>query len=308
MTATVIRRFGGAILTILAVLTFVFFVIRITGDPTSYLLPFDYTDEQKAALEAELGVDKPLPQQYVAFLGDLMRGDLGFSHRWSEGALGMVFDRLPATFRLASVAFLLTVSVSLPLGILAAARRGSALDGIIGGATTTGQAMPNFVLAVLLVWLFAVKLQWLPVGGEGGWKSYILPAVTLAAFPIASQTRIVRAAVSDVLTQDYIRTARAKGLSSRTVLTTHALRAAAVPILTIIGLQWQYFLGGTVIIETVFAWPGIGRLMVDAVQARDFAVVQSGVFVLSSIFIAINALTDIAYSWADPRYRAGGRA
>jgi peptide/nickel transport system permease protein len=306
MSATIIRRLGGAVLTVVAVLTFVFFAIRITGDPTSYLLPFDYTDAQKAELEHQIGADRPLIVQYGKFLSDLAHGDLGRSHRWRQDALGMVMDRLPATLRLASVAFLLTLVVSLPLGILAAARRGSAIDGFVGGLTTTGQAMPSFVLAVLLVWLFAVKLQWLPVGGSGGVTHYVLPAVTLAAFSIASQTRIVRAAVSDVLTQDYIRTARAKGLSSRVVLVQHALRAAAVPILTIVGLQWHYFLGGTVVIETIFAWPGIGRLMVDAVLARDFAVVQSGVFILSTLFIAINALTDIAYGVVDPRYRAGG--
>jgi peptide/nickel transport system permease protein len=294
-------------LTVVAVLTFVFFAIRLTGDPTSFLLPFDYTDEQKAALEQKLGTDKPLVEQYWFFINDLAHADLGYSHRWSRGALGMVVERLPATLRLAAAAFALTLVVSVPLGIIAAVRRGTALDGLIGAFTTAGQAMPGFVLAVLLVWLFAVKLRWLPVGGAGGAKNYVLPAFTLAAFSIASQTRIIRAAVSDVLTQDFIRTARAKGLKSRVVLTRHALRAAAVPILTIIGLQWQYFLGGTVVIETIFAWPGIGRLMVEAVLARDFAVIQSGVFVLSSLFILINALTDIAYGVADPRYRGARR-
>jgi peptide/nickel transport system permease protein len=306
MTIAIGRRLAGALITLLAVLTFVFFATRMTGDPTSYLLPFDYTDAQKAQLEKDIGVDKPLVEQYGIFLQNFAQGDLGYSHRWNRSALGMVGERLPATLKLAAVAFAITLVVSIPLGVIAAAKRGSAIDGFVGALTTTGQAMPNFVLAVLLVYLFAVKFRWLPVGGIGGPTHYILPALTLSAFSIASQTRIVRSAVADVLTQDYIRTARAKGLTNRTVLVRHALRSAAIPILTIVGLQWQYFLGGTVVVETVFAWPGIGRLMVDAVTARDFAVVQSGVFVLSGLFIAINALTDIAYYVMDPRYRVSG--
>lgn len=304
MVNTVIRRIVGAIVTILAVLTFVFFVVRVTGDPVDYLLPFDYTDEQRQALSEEIGADKPVIIQYGIFLRGVLQGDLGYSHRWSEPAVDLVRQRLPDTLLLAGAAFAIALVISVPLGIIAAANRGSMLDSFVGMLATAGQALPNYVLAVMLVWLFAVQLGWLPVGSTGSWKHYILPAFTLSTFSIAAQTRIVRSAMSDTLSQDYIRTARSKGLASSTVLFRHALRSSLVPILTIIGLQWQFFLGGTIIIETVFAWPGVGRLMVDAVEARDFAVVQTCVFALAGLFILINAVTDIMYGVVDPRYRS----
>lgn len=303
MVNSVIRRTIGALVTILAVLTFVFFVVRITGDPVSYLLPFDYTDEQRAALEEEIGANKPIIEQYWIFIQGVAQGDLGFSHRWGEPAMDLVMQRLPETLKLAGAAFGIALVVSVPLGIIAAARRGTVTDSTVGMLATAGQALPNYVLAVLLVWLFSVELGWLPVGGTGGITHYILPAFALATFSISAQTRIVRSAVADSLSQDYVRTARAKGLAPSTVMFRHALRSSLVPILTIIGLQWQFFLGGTIIIETVFAWPGVGRLMVDAVDARDFAVVQSCVFVLAGLFIVINAVTDVMYGVVDPRYR-----
>lgn len=303
MVNSVIRRTIGALVTILAVLTFVFFVVRITGDPVSYLLPFDYTDEQRAALEEEIGANKPIIEQYWIFIQGVAQGDLGFSHRWGEPAMDLVMQRLPETLKLAGAAFGIALVISVPLGIIAAARRGTVTDSTVGMLATAGQALPNYVLAVLLVWLFSVELGWLPVGGTGGITHYILPAFALATFSISAQTRIVRSAVADSLSQDYVRTARAKGLAPSTVMFRHALRSSLVPILTIIGLQWQFFLGGTIIIETVFAWPGVGRLMVDAVDARDFAVVQSCVFVLAGLFIVINAVTDVMYGVVDPRYR-----
>lgn len=303
MVNSVIRRTIGALVTILAVLTFVFFVVRITGDPVSYLLPFDYTDAQRAALEEEIGANKPIIEQYWIFIQGVAQGDLGFSHRWGEPAMDLVMQRLPETLKLAGAAFGIALVISVPLGIIAAARRGTVTDSTVGMLATAGQALPNYVLAVLLVWLFSVELGWLPVGGTGGITHYILPAFALATFSISAQTRIVRSAVADSLSQDYVRTARAKGLAPSTVMFRHALRSSLVPILTIIGLQWQFFLGGTIIIETVFAWPGVGRLMVDAVDARDFAVVQSCVFVLAGLFIVINAVTDVMYGVVDPRYR-----
>lgn len=307
MTSMIILRAIGALITVLVVASAVFFVIRITGDPVAQLLPIDYTPEQKVALEKELGTDKPLPEQYVIFLKKAARGDFGRSHRWKESGFTLVRQRLPATLKLAALAFAISLVVSIPLGTIAASKRGTPADSIIGMVTTAGMALPNFVLAVILVWVIAVDLRWLPVGGMGGPKSYILPAVTLAAFPIASLTRIVRSAVADTLNQDYIRTARAKGLSGFIVLRRHALRSSMIPILTILGIQWSYFIGGSVIVETVFAWPGVGRLMADAISARDFAVVQSGVIVLTALVVATNFFTDIAYLAVDPRYRAGSR-
>jgi peptide/nickel transport system permease protein len=305
MTSLFAYRAAGALLTIIVVVSSVFIVIRLTGDPVSQLLPFDYTPEQKASLEEELGVDKPLPEQYFIFLKNGVRGDFGESFRWKESGFGLVRQRLPATLKLAGVAFVISLSVAIPLGTIAAAKRGTVTDSGIGVLTTVGMALPNFVLAVLLVWFIAVELRWLPVGGMSGPKSYILPAITLAAFPIASLTRIVRSAVADTLNQDYIRTARAKGLSSQIVLRRHALRSSMIPILTILGIQWSAFIGGSVIVETIFAWPGVGRLMAEAISSRDFAVVQSGVVVITALVVTTNFLTDLAYLAVDPRYRAG---
>lgn len=305
MTSMILIRAVAAIATAFFVLSAVFFVVRLSGDPTNLLLPLDYTPEQKEALEQRLGVDKPLIQQYLIFLGDVAQGDMGDSHRWHTPALEMVLERLPASASLAVVAFAMSMALSIPLGALAAAKRGTALDSIIGGATGVGLALPNFVLGVLLVWLISVEAGWLPVGGTGGVSHYILPAITLAAYPMASQARIVRSAVADTLSQDYIRTARAKGLSPGTVLWRHALRGSMIPVLTILGIQWQFFVGGSVVVETVFAWPGVGRLMADAVASRDFAVVQSGVVVLTIVVVITNLITDISYVVVDPRYRAG---
>jgi peptide/nickel transport system permease protein len=302
---TAARRLIIAVITIFCVMTFVFVASRATGDPVTLMLPLDATPAQRHDLSVQLGTDKSVFRQYLIYLGDAFHGNLGRSHRWQQPALSMVIARFPYTALLAGVAFLLAIAVSVPLGVLAATRRGSAIDAGVGLLTTAGQAVPNFVLALLLVWLFAVKLHWLPVAGSGGWRYLILPAVTLAAFPIAAQTRIIRSAVIDVLHQDYVRTAQAKGLRPLTVLSRHTLRGALVPIITILALQLSFFLGGAVVIETVFAWPGVGRLMVDAVSARDFPIVQSGTLVLCTLFITINALADVLYAAADPRYRHG---
>lgn len=303
MGLLIARRLLSALLTVLVLLTFVFLIVRATGNPVSYLLPFDFTTQQEQAVRRELGLDRPLIVQYGVFLGNALHGDFGYSHRWKRDAMGMVMERLPRTLGLAVLAFAISLTVSIPLGVIAAAKRGAAVDTVIRIATTTGQAVPNFVLAILLIWLLSVKLRWLPIGGAGGLNHYILPAVSLAWFSIAAQTRLVRSAVGEVLVQDYVRTARAKGLGHAAVLMRHGLRSALVPILTMIGLQWAYFLGGTVVIETVFSWPGVGRLMIDAVLARDFAVIQSGTIVLSVLFITINLVTDLSYLIADPRTR-----
>ena len=303
MSALIAQRVVGALATIFVVLTFVFVIVRLTGDPAAYLLPFDFSDEQEVLLRHKLGLDQSTLEQYVIFLRDFFQGDMGESHRWNQGAFGMVLDRLPATLGLASLAFAISLAFSLPLGMFAAVRRDTLTDTGVRIFATAGQALPNFILAILLIQLFGVELRLLPVGESGSFLHYILPALALAWFSIAAQTRIVRSAVADALGQDYIRTARAKGLTERTVVTRHALRNALVPILTMVGLQWAFFLGGTVVIETVFAWPGVGRLMVDAVLARDFAIIQSGTIVLSAIFIFITMLTDLSYMVADPRTR-----
>lgn len=304
MTQLIARRLVLAVFTLFVVLTFVFMIVRVSGDPVVYLLPFDFTAEQEQRVRENLGLDKPIIQQYAIFLGDFIQGKMGDSHRWKTDAFGLVADRLPATLSLAAVAFVMSVVISLPLGMLAAVKRDGAIDAGVRVFATAGQALPNFILAILLIQLIGVELRWLPVGGYGGIGNYILPAVSLAWFSMAAQTRIVRSSMADVLSTDYVRTARAKGLAPLTVLVRHALRSALVPILTMIGLQWAFFLGGTVVIETVFAWPGVGRLMVEAVTARDYAIVQAGTVVFSALFILINLITDLSYLVVDPRTRA----
>jgi peptide/nickel transport system permease protein len=299
-----IRVIWGAF-TVLAVLTLVFIVVRSTeGDPTAAYLPLEATAQQRAEVERQLGVDKPLPVQYAKFLQKVvLEGDFGNSVKFHDKATTLVFERLPNTLKLGALAFAITVLLGIPLGVLSAVREGSWIDLGVRAIATAGQALPSFVLAVLLVLVFAVNLRWLPVNGTGSFDHYILPALSLAWFPIAALTRVVRSSMLDVLRQDYVRTARAKGLSARAILISHAFRNALIPIVTLIGVLSTYFVGGAVIVETIFAWPGLGRLLIEAALSRDFAIVEAATFFLALIFILINLLTDLSYYWLDPRLR-----
>ncbi len=299
------RRLAEFAIVVLGVLTIVFLLQRLSGDPTGLLLPIDAPEEVRAELRRQLGLDRPLLVQYLRFLGEVATGNLGESYRFRQPALGLVLDRLPATLLLAGASLLLSIVIALPLGILAAVRRNSWVDTLATGFSLIGQAAPVYWIGLLAILLFSVQWRLLPSMGGGSWQALILPAVTLAFYSTARIMRLTRSAMLDVLHQDYVRMARAKGLSEPVVLTKHALRNAAIPIVTIIGLQFGGLLGGAVITETVFAWPGVGRLAVNAVHQRDFPVVQAVTLVIAVSFALINLLVDLLYVALNPRVRLG---
>ena len=301
----IVPRLGRAVVTLWLVVTVVFVVLRFSGDPVSLLLPSDASQEQIQALRVDLGLDQPIPVQYGRFILDVFRGDLGESLRFNQPALGLVWDRFPATLALALVAFVIAAVVGLSVGSLTAFARESPIDRIAMAVMGFLQSAPSFFLGIMLILLFSVKLGWLPTSGYGSPSQLVLPALTLSALTLASIARITRSALLDVLRADYIRTARAKGLPQRLIWFRHALRNAALPLVTTLGLELAELLAGAVIVETVFAWPGIGRLAIDSVAARDYPVVQAAVLLIASIFVVINLLVDLSYLVLDPRTRNG---
>jgi peptide/nickel transport system permease protein len=301
------RRVAQFALVIVGVLTIVFLLQHLSGDPTSLLVPPEAPESARADLRAQLGLDRPLGEQYLAFLGNVTTGDLGRSYQSQQPAIGLVLDRLPDTLLLTSTALGLSLVLALPLGIFAAVHRNSWADAVVSGLSLIGQAMPVYWIGLLGILLFAVRWRLLPSMGGGSFRALVLPACTLALYSAASLMRMTRSAMLDVLHQDYVRMARAKGLSTAKVLIKHALRNAAIPIVTVVGLQFGGLLGGAVITETVFAWPGVGRLAVAAVQHRDFPVVQAVTLVIALIFSAINLTVDLLYAALNPRIRLGGR-
>jgi len=299
----IVQRVVRAVLTLWLVVTVVFFILRLSGDPVYLLLSDSATPAQINALRTELGLDQPLPVQYGKFLVSLAHGDFGNSLRQRQPALRLVLARFPATLELAAAAFVLALVVGMGVGILAAIHHGRAWDRGALAVTSLIQSGPAFFVGILLILIFSVRLGWLPSSGRGAIKQLILPTITLSLFTMASLTRLSRSALLDVFHNDYIRTARAKGLRESTVLTGHALRNAALPLITVAGLELGGLLTGAVITETVFAWPGIGRLAVDAVRSRDYPVVQAAVLFIATIFVAINFLIDCSYALVDPRVR-----
>jgi len=267
------------------------------------MLPGDASVDQLEALRRELGLDRPVYIQYLQFLGGALRGDFGTSFRHQQPALGLVLERLPATMELAFAALLLATVVALPLGILAAIRHGRLIDALAMGFAVVGQSTPTFWMGIMLILVVSVELGVLPTSGRGGWEYLILPAVTLGTQFAALLARLTRTSMLEVLGQDFLRTARAKGLRERTVVFGHALKNASVPVITLAGLQFGTLLGGAVVTETVFAWPGVGRLAVQSIFVRDYPVVQAAVFVLALSFVTINLLVDLAYGQLDPRIR-----
>jgi ABC-type dipeptide/oligopeptide/nickel transport system permease component len=261
------------------------------------------TEEEYLQIREQMGLDEPIPVQYARYLGQLAQGNFGDSFQRKAPALDIVLDRFPQTVRLAAVAIVLLVALAVPLGALAAIYRGTVIDTAISSITLVAQALPNFWIGIVLVMVFAVRLGWLPTSGSNGWKAMVLPAVTLALQPWSRMTRLVRSELLEVLSQDYIRTARAKGLSESMVLFRHSMRNAAVPIVTVIGLDLGYLLGGAIIVETIFAWPGLGSLMVQAMNNQDFPVVQATVIVIACTVVFLNLVTDLMYVWLDPRIR-----
>ena len=303
-TAHIVRTLLLSLITLLGVSVLIFLMLRVLpGDPARVLAGLNASEEQVGRIRAQLGLDDSLPSQYWQFLIGVLQGDLGESARTSRSVTSEIAVRLPATLILAVVATIIGSLVGVTAGVIAAVRRNSLLDHVISSVAMMGVSMPVYWLGLLLILLFAVTLGWLPAAGSGEPLSIVLPAVTLAAFSTALISRMTRASMLEVLGQDYIRTAEAKGAPPLTVIVRHGLRNAFIPILTVISLQFGALLGGAVLTETVFGWPGIGRLLVDSIGARDFAVVQGIVLVYAAAFILLNVVVDVLYVVIDPRIR-----
>ena len=298
------RRLLLLVPTVLGVLTLVFLLVHmIPGDPVEVMLGETATRADLNRLRADLGLDRPLGEQYARFLGGLARGDLGRSFFYRKPVLTVIGAALPATTLLAAAALMVALLIALPVGVLAAVHRDRPADRLALVGSLVGVSMPNFWLGPLLIILFSFHLGWLPVSGREGGASLVLPALTLGTSLAGILVRMTRASMLDVLGEDYLRTARAKGVAERAVIARHALRNALLPVVTIVGLQFGALLSGAVITENVFAWPGIGTLLIQAITARDYPLVQGCVLVISLCYVAVNFLTDALYSIIDPRVR-----
>lgn len=303
MSTYFIQRSARAFLTLLVVLTFVFFATRLTGDPTDFLLPDDAGPQAVAELRATLGLDQPLPSQYVAYLLTVVRGDFGISYFERRPVTTMLGERVGPTFQLALLSLGLAILLGLPAGIIAALNRDSVVDRAVMALSFSAYAIPNFVLGIGLIFLVSLQLQALPSSGYGTWRHFIMPVFTLGASSAALLARLARSSVLDTILQDYVRTAHSKGLASRVVVLKHVLRNAFTPILTILGLQVGTLVAGSIVVETVFAWPGVGRLIIRAVQQRDFPVLQLAVVVVAASVVLVNFIVDLLYAVVDPRVR-----
>jgi len=303
MKSYMLRRLWQAVLVLFGVSFVVFMILHLTGDPAALLLPPDATAEDVARFRRAMGFDDPWIIQYLRFLKGAVQGNFGESLRHGEPAMHLVVERLPATFQLAGAGLLLALCVAIPAGIISAVKRNTVIDYFSTVVALLGQAMPTFWLGIMLILVFSVRLNWLPSSGRGDLQHLVLPAITLGLFTTARITRLTRSGMLEVLGQDYIRTARAKGVSEQPVVWKHALKNASIPIVTIIGIELGTLLGGSVITETIFAWPGVGRLSVQAIFNRDYPVVQAAVFILASTFVIVNFMVDLAYTWLDPRIR-----
>jgi ABC-type dipeptide/oligopeptide/nickel transport system permease component len=296
---------GQSILLLLGVLILVFFMIRISGDPARLMMPREASAEAVEAFREEMGFNRPLIVQFGDYFMGVLTGDFGNSLHFKSPALDLVLERLPATMQLAAVALLIAVVVGIPLGMIAGFNPGSVMDSVGRGLALLGQSIPNFWLALILILFFAVRLGLLPSFGRDEWKSVIMPAFVLGLPTIGQLVRLTRSAVLEIRGEDFIRTAHSKGLYPRTIYIKHVLRNVAIPLVTVIGVQFGYMLGGSIIIETVFAWPGIGQLLEQAIGWRDFPLVMAVAVFTSMVVLLINLLTDVAYAIIDPRIRYG---
>jgi ABC-type dipeptide/oligopeptide/nickel transport system permease component len=299
------RRLLQAAAALLVVLLVVFVCLLTTGDPVEMLAPPEATERDKAMIRQAYGLDRSFLYQFGVFVWRAARGDFGRSFFSDRSALGLVSERLPASLELALASTAIAIVVGVPLGIVAAVRRATIVDQLVIGVALLGQSIASFWLALMLILLFAVSLHWLPVSGRSGWASLVLPAVALSFWLLALLARLTRSEMLEVLDQDYIRTARAKGMGTAAVVVRHGLRNALIPLVTVTGVSLGWQLGGAVVIETVFAWPGLGTTLLEAVLRRDYPVVLAGVAVLSAAFVTINLFVDFLYAYIDPRIRVG---
>ena len=296
-------RFVQALVALFAVSIIVFSLARISGDPLDTLLSFESGPEQRAAVAKYWGLDRPLPEQYLKFIGNAFQGDFGTSFKWRLPVMDLINDRLWNTVQLAGLSLVVATVVALPLGVLSAVKRDTPLDYLGKLIALIGQAAPQFWVGLVLIMIFAVRLELVQTSGKGGFSSYILPAITEGMFYAAAIMRITRSAMLDVLDSEYVKLARIKGLAEWKVIWKHVLRNAAIAPLTLFGLIMGSVLLGAVATETVFAWPGLGFLAFDAVTARDYPLIQAVVLVFSIIFIAVNLFVDVLYAYLDPRIR-----
>jgi peptide/nickel transport system permease protein len=285
-----------------------FVLIFLSGDPVAALVPLNARPEDMANIRHQYNLDLPIPTQYALFLLHAAGGDLGESFRYKTPALPLVLGRLPATLLLALASVILSTLVSVPLGVLAATRRGRWPAMLTSFGALFAISMPSFWLGVLLILVFAGALRWLPASGAGTWQHLVLPTLTISAFSIGLLVRLVRRSVGDTLGQQFVTTARSKGLTERSVAWGHVLRNSAIPIVTVMGLQFGALIGGSVVVETVFAWPGVGWLMIQAIESRDLPVIRAAVLVLAVFIVVINLIVDLLYTVLDPRIRLGARA
>jgi ABC-type dipeptide/oligopeptide/nickel transport system permease component len=305
MWVYVLRRLLQALVVCLGISLIVFALLHMVGNPVLLLLPQDASEQDVALLRDKLGLDRPLWAQYLGFLKDAARGNFGQSLFTQESALGLILERMPATLELTFAGMFVGLVIAVPLGVVSAVKRGSLLDRLCTVGAVAGQAVPIFWLGIMLIILFAVQIRVLPASGRGTFWHLVLPAITLGSYLAPLTMRLTRSGMLDVLTQDYIRTARAKGVVERVVLYKHALRNAAIPIVTILGVQFGRLVGGAVVTETVFAWPGVASLAVKAIRTYDYPVVQGSVVLLALLIVLVNLLTDVAITYLDPRIRLG---
>jgi peptide/nickel transport system permease protein len=299
----IIQRLIHSIFVLLGVSVVTFTLLQLTGDPAAAMLGPDATPAQIQEFRERRGLDDPIFIQYGRYIGSVVQGDFGTSHLYRQPAMTMVVERLPATFELAAAALFVTIVVAFPLGVLSAVKRDSIFDRISAVFVFGNQAMPVFWAGILGIMIFSVALGWLPASGRGGLKNLILPGVVLGLHSAAYQTRLLRSSLLEVLHQDYVRTARAKGLSEFIVVNWHAMRNALIPVVTATGLQFATLMGGAVLTETVFAWPGIGRLAVQGINNRDIPLVMAATFVFAGTILFVNLLVDLSYGLIDPRVR-----
>jgi len=303
MLAYIVRRLALMVIVVAGVMSIIFVLQKLAGDPTLILLPVDANAEARATLRSQLGLDRPVWEQYLVFLGHVATGNLGHSWKFNQPAAGVVLEALPRTLLLAGLALLFGIVTAIPLGIVAAIHRGRWIDTLATFIATVGQAIPVYWLGLLLIMVFGARLRWLPTIGGEGVAALILPTITLGVLTMARIARITRSSMLEVMGQDFIRTVRAKGMNEANVLFKHGLRNAMVPIAVMIGLQLGTLLGGAVIVETVFSYPGVGRLAVNAVYARDFPMVQAVVLVVTVSFSLVNTLVDIVCAALNPQIR-----
>lgn len=306
MVGFIVRRLAQSVLVIFGVSILAFGIMFLSGDPTMLMVGEDWTIEQVEEFRRIMGFDRPWYVQYWDFVNKALQGDFGVSLRHRQPTFSLVISRMPATLELTFAAMFLSIVFAFPIGIISAVKRDSLYDAFSMGAALLGQSTPVFWLGIMLILIFSVKLQWTPIAGRGGFSHLILPSITLGAFFVARNARMVRSCMLEVLGKEYITTARSKGLKEIVVIYKHALRNALIPVVTLIGLQFGALLGGAVITETIFAWPGVGRLVIQAIQGKDLPLVQAAVTLLAISFVLINLMVDYLYGVLDPRVRVTG--